>query len=111
MIETLINRPCVITRGSDAPPDDFGLEDPPEPGEEVETVCELQQRNRSEPGEDGEVSSSDWVLFLRADEVLGTADTVEVDGESYEVVGEPWRARNPLTRQFSHVEATVRRVG
>lgn len=37
-------------------------------------------------------------------------DAVQVDGEVYELVGEPWEARNPRTRQVSHIEATARRT-
>jgi hypothetical protein len=29
----------------------------------------------------------------------------------FEVVGDPWQARNPRTRLLSHVEATVRKTG
>ena len=41
---------------------------------------------------------------------MNTSDTVIVDGQEYELVGEPWDARNPRTRAQSHIEATVRRT-
>lgn len=108
MLAELINRTCTITTGVEA--DDFGIDPAPAPGAVVTTVCELQQRNRTEPGDSGEVSVSDWVLFLLPDETITTADRIEVDGEVFEVVGEPWVARNPISQADSHIEATVRRT-
>lgn len=108
-IAKLINRPCTITRGiiSD---DDFGLDAAPAPGATVTTVCEIQQRQRTENGEDGEVSRTDWIGFFLPDETLHTADKVTVDSLVYEVVGDPWMARHPLAQTDSHMEASLRRT-
>lgn len=108
MIADLLNRACTITKGVDS--DGYGL-DILDDADLIDTVCELQQRNRSEAGDAGEISLSDWVVFLPAGTDLRTADKITVDGETFEVIGEPWPARNPRTQLASHVEATVRRTG
>lgn len=108
-LTALLNRTCTIIRRSESgSTDELGNEIPDE--EAVETVCELQQRNRSEQGNQGEVSSTDWLLILPADTDIGTGDAVVVDEEVYEMVGDPWPARNPRTATESHVEASLRRV-
>lgn len=108
---TLISRPCVLVRGARADRDDFGLDDDPDAEEvRVETVCAIQQRQRTEDPEAGEVSRSDWTGYFLPDETLGTADKVEVDDERYEVVGEPWRVMDLETDEASHLEASLRRT-
>lgn len=105
----LINRSCTISRRepSDAE-DEYGNEIPGVTL--IDTICELQQRQRSEPGDEDETSDSTWTLFLLPSDALGTGDVVIVAGERYEVTGEPWPARNPRTGVVEHIEATVRRV-
>ena len=76
----------------------------------VETVGELQQTQRTEPGDAGETSDTRWLLVLPAGTVVNTGDAVIVDGEVYEVVGAPWPARNPRLGVASHIEASVRRT-
>jgi hypothetical protein len=88
--------------------DEYGNEIPNE--ETLETVGELQQTRRAEPGDAGETSVADFLLILPAGTLLATGDTVTVDGQDYEVVGDPDRKRNPRLRLQSHVEATVRRA-
>lgn len=108
-LTTLLNKPCVITRREydlDVS-DDYG--DATFEESEVETVCELQQRQRSEDGDPGQLSKTSWLLVLPYGTEIGGADTVTVGGDDYEVVGEPW-----VTEQGSedvwHVEATVVRT-
>jgi hypothetical protein len=109
VISRLISRPCtlILRRDGDAT-DEFG--NPIAEETEVETVCELQQRRRDERIGAGETSDTFWALYLRPGEDLRTSDAVEVDGEVYELVGEPWTVRNSRTGATSHVQATVRRV-
>ena len=76
----------------------------------VDVVGELQQQRRIEPGEDGELSDTGWVLFLPAGTDVATGDAVICDGQVYELVGDPWQARNPRTHQASHIECSVRRT-
>lgn len=77
---------------------------------ETVTVCELQQRQRTETTDRGEVSETDWLLVVPAGTSIGTGDTVIVDGDQFEVHGDPWPARNPRTRTMSHIEATLKRT-
>lgn len=109
-LTTLLNLPCVIERRTDSGATDrYGS--PRASVSEMETVCELQQRTRDEPGDQGELSATDWRLYLPAGTDIDTSDTVIVDGIVFEVVGDPWQARNPRTRSQSHVEATLRKTG
>lgn len=89
--------------------------DPTDPDAELEAVdgdetsCELQQTNETD-GLDGRVQSTTWRLWLPAGVELTGWDAVRVDGELFELEGDPWPVRNPRTSVVSHVEARVRRV-
>jgi hypothetical protein len=109
VLTNLLNLPCSIERRVASGEDDYGNDT--QTVTWAETVCELQQRQRDEPGEMGETSATDWRLYLPAGTDIDTSDTVIVNDQIFEVVGDPWQARNPRTRQQSHVEATVRRTG
>lgn len=118
-IARLINRPCTLLLRSRAETteDEYGN---PVVGEtpRIDTVCELQQERRDEAADEGETSDTRWKLFLlpnildEDDEPIevDTGDAVEVDGEVYELTGEPWRVRSPFNGRDSHVQATCRRV-
>jgi hypothetical protein len=109
MLSDLITRPCTLNRATGTKTKDrYGNKRAA--SETVETVCELQQRRRTEDPEQGELSDTVWDLFLPAGTELTTADSVTVDGVTYQLVGDPWPVRNPATQQDSHVEATVRRA-
>lgn len=103
-----MNQSCTITRrlaSNDI--DEYGNEQPAT--QLIETTCSLQQNRRDEPGTEGETSSTDWVAFFPIGTPLSTADLVSVDGAAYEVVGDPWQARQGSPSVW-HVEASVRRV-
>lgn len=106
----LINRTCWITRRSESDDtDDFGNEIPTETV--TQSVCEVQQQRREEPGDEGELSDTTWVGFFLPTEVLNSGDSVSVEGiGSFELVGDPWTARWPDAQVDSHVEATLRRT-
>jgi hypothetical protein len=107
----LLNRTCtLVIRSASAEEDDYGnaIEDE----SSVETVCEIQQRQRSETADEGELSDTSWLGVFPAGTDLRTADAVIVEGlGQFELVGDPWTARNPRTQAESHVEATLRRTG
>jgi hypothetical protein len=86
--------------------DDYGT-DIPETGV-FETVGELQQRSRDE--EESAISRTNWVLFLPGDTPIDTNDVIIIDGEEFEVVGDPWHAFNPRTGVMEHVETSLRRT-
>jgi hypothetical protein len=107
---SLIGTPCVIVRrvaGEEI--DDYG--DPVATEELVETVCELQQRQRDEPEAEGEFGVSRWEAFFPVNTEIDTTDglIVEPHGE-FEVIGNPWNA-NQGSAAVNHVVATLRRVG
>lgn len=105
----LLNTPVTITRRTASGAiDEYGDETSTE--STVETVGELQQTARDERDLSGETSETTWLLFLPAGTEIGTADAVTVDGQTYELVGAPWPARNPRTKTVSHVQATVKRI-
>lgn len=111
-ITNLMNRPVqIVRRGPSGTTDDYGNEIPGETV--VSTVCEFQnQRGRSdaEDGSHNELAESRWDVFLPADTDITSGDALIVDGLEYEVDGEAWPVRNPLTQTMSHVEVTVKRV-
>jgi len=106
-LTSLINRPCVLrhrTGGTMVDRDGNEIAE----WVEVATVCEIQQRRRTENNE--QISVAQWVAFLLPGETVRTGDELVVDDITYQIEGDPWPARNPRTRQASHIEATLRRM-
>ena len=109
MLADLLTQTCtIVNRAAEVSVDEYGDETFTETA--TVTVCELQQRQRSEHGTAGEVSASEWLLILPAGTAIDTGDTVTVGDVDYEVTGEPWAARNPRLAAASHVECTLRRT-
>lgn len=105
----LINRNCTLLIRADEEVDDFSSQQPDYT--ELETVCELQQRSREEPAAEGELSRTDWDVFLLPGFMVHAGDRMLVDGELYEFIGDAWEARSPVRGQLGHIEATARRSG
>lgn len=112
-LATLLNQTCwIVTRPGSGDGDSYygDQADETDPTA-VETVCEVQQRRRDEDEAQGELSSGTWDGFFPAGTDLNTASAVIVEGEgTFELVGDPWRARNPRTQVFGQVEATLIRT-
>lgn len=120
MIEHLLTLPCtLVLRTSTGATNDHGEE--VMSTQEVDTVCEFQQRGRTEPttegasarttGDQGDLSVTSWLLVLPAGcPAVDSGDQVVIGDLIYEFVGAPWRARNPVTGVESHVECTVVRT-
>jgi hypothetical protein len=106
VLSQLINRECVLLRRSAGATDELGNDI--QSDDAVDTVVELQQRQSDE--HDNTVSDTDWIAFFLPDEDVRSGDAVVVDGFKYEVVGDPWEARNPRTQAASHIEAGLRRT-
>lgn len=107
-IAGLLTLDCTITHRTASTADAYG--DETSTTATVTTVCELQQRQRSETTDPGTIADSTWLLILPAGTTIGPGDSVTISGDAYEVHGEPWQARNPRTAVASHIEATVRKV-
>jgi hypothetical protein len=126
----LINRPCVLRHRTGGSTVDGDGNEVPE-WEEIETVCELQQApvGRGENAE--EISDTQWKAYLlplvdlarlfgdgdlgegafaTIDKAVRSGDELIVEGTVFQVEGDPWQARNPRTRQESHIEIRLRRV-
>lgn len=72
--------------------------------------CEIQQIRRSEPGEAGEFSVTEWVGFFPTGTALDTGDQVVVASMgTFEVVGDPWDA-NSGSSAVHHLEATLKKA-
>lgn len=106
MLAALLDREVVIT-STVASDDDFASTAPT--ATETTTRGYLEQRSRTELQGQGEFSDTSWLLILPADAVIGTADKVTVDGQPYEVAGDPWPVS--LDGRIHHIEATVERAG
>lgn len=104
----LINRPCKILTRVITGEDDYGNDTHEDTV--VDTVCELQQRQRSEDDGHNELSKTSWLLVLDTGETITARDAVVVDGDRYELDGEPADVWNPRTQLISHIEATVVRT-
>jgi hypothetical protein len=108
-LSNLINRPCVLIRRSTSGTADRYGDD--QPGEQlIPSVWQVQQRQRTETAE-GQVSETEWLAFFLTGTVLDTNDAiVDDDLGTFELVGDPWDAREGSPSMW-HVEATVKRVG
>jgi hypothetical protein len=105
----LLSTPVTISRKiASGKTDEYGDEIPEV--ETVQAVGELQQQKREERGDQGEVSTTDWVLFLPAGTDIRTGDAVTIGVDQYQMVGDPWAVKNPRAGDISHIEASVRRV-
>jgi hypothetical protein len=72
--------------------------------------CWIEQTQRSERTDNQNEQAETFSLYLPSDADVSGLDRIEVEGVSYELDGPPWRAFNPRTRQYTHLQATVRRV-
>lgn len=108
MLSNLISRPCTIVRRSQSTEsDEHGNEIPSV--SEVETVCEIQQRQRSER-DDQPLGRGDWLAFFLPTEDLTGADALRLDDLGvFEFDGPPWLADSGPTA-IHHWEASVVRV-
>lgn len=106
-IERMMSIACTVVSQVDTEEKDrYG--DPVTESVEVETRCALQQFQREEHQQAGEVSDALWNLYLPFGTVIGSSAVIRTDGRDYEVTGEPWQAREG-SRSMWHVEALVRR--
>lgn len=106
MIESLMNRTVELVARGEA--DDF--DNRQTVTSTTTTRGALQQRRADEPGDQGELSDTGWILFLPAGTVLDGSDVVQIDGAEYELVGDPWHVIDEATGREHHVEAALRQT-
>lgn len=96
MIDHLLNRTATVRRAT---------------GATFDVRCALQQTRRGEEDGHGPFSVTEWRLFLPVGTALTTADEVEIDGETFQVFGQPWVVHNEATGIAHHIEATLKVTG
>lgn len=107
-VTDLIVRPCtLILRSQSTEEDRYGNEVPGD--DELDTVCEIQQRQRSEQ-DDQPLGRGEWVGFFLPTEDLNGAAAVRVDGRgTFEFDGPPWLA-DTGSLDMHHWEASLTQV-
>lgn len=110
MIETLINTPCtLIHRRASGQRDAHGRPTITETA--FPTLCEVQQRQTSEPGDAGELGDAICDVFLAASVAVTTGDAIYVPGQGeFELIGRPEVVTDSLTGIAHHIEATARQT-
>jgi hypothetical protein len=72
------------------------------------TRCYMAQQSRTEIGLDN-IEKERWAAYFPAGIALDANDRVAVDGNEYEVIGQPWPVMHPATGLVDHLEATLER--
>lgn len=113
LVDNLMIHPATITRkGRTGAPDAHGVP-MTEEGTSTSTVCYLSQggvlgSQRSEDTVGREAEELQYTVFFPATVEVDGTDVVTTDGVTFEVVGPPWYARNPLDDTVDHIEANLR---
>lgn len=106
-VRFLMNIPCEVDHQDPGAVDEYG-DHPLAAATTTTETCWLAQSTR---GEDDLIEFERWLIYLPPEVALDANDAVRVEGVQYYVRGAPWRVRDPLTTQPTHIEATlVRRV-
>lgn len=100
----------IIPRSRADSDDDFSDPSPTE-GTEVETRGALQQRSRTEPNGQGELSDTDWLLILLPGVTIDRTDIVRIEGRDYEVIGDAWPVVDHRSGQVHHLEVSLNHTG
>jgi hypothetical protein len=113
---SMMNKTCtVLSRTAGTATDVYG--NPTYGTTSVSVPCEIQAAGgragagaRREPGEEGELSITDWIAFFPSGTVIDTSDQVsEASLGTFEVIGDPWDA-NSGSAAVNHVEANLRKT-
>lgn len=107
-IEHLLTRAATLLLRGAGPPDEYG--DPTAVEVARGVLCDVQQVSAREALEDG-VQVGTWRAFLPADASdLAGWDALEVDGQLFELTGDPAPVYNPRLGVVDHVEAPLELV-
>lgn len=110
-LASICTRPVVIVhRARQAAQDPYGEDELVEVSRES-VRAHLHQRSSDEPrpGEQ-ETNATRWALTMPPGATLGRDDLVEVEGELYELDGDPFPAWGPLGQATHHWEAGLVQV-
>lgn len=72
--------------------------------------CYHEQNTADENTVGGDIREETWTLYVPTGDPLTSTDSVSVNGQSFEVIGQPWQTWNPRTSANGHVRATLRRT-
>lgn len=97
--------PCVVHHVDPGPVDEYG-DHPPAVGSATSTRCCMAQNSR---GEDAEIERERWSWYGHPEVALDANDEIDVNGATFQVIGDPWRVIDPVTGRATHLEATVER--
>ena len=96
----------------DGPPDEMG-----DPTEVVVSTtyaraASVWQTSRSDRTANTDLQVEEWRGALRRDlaGLVSGSDRLEVEGQTFEMEGPPWPARNPRTGAIELLEVTLRRT-
>ena len=108
-LTSLMNRSgTILSRTAGTATDIYG--NPTQGTTSTTVLCEVQQERRSEPGDQGEFSVTEWVGFFPSGTALDTGDAVVVANlGTFEVVGDPWDA-NQGSAAINHLEASLKKA-
>lgn len=73
-------------------------------------ACYLTRLSADEISGLANVTEDDRALYLPPDEPATAHGRIDVDGESFELMGPPQRAFNPRLRRYTHQRVRVRRT-
>lgn len=106
MDSRLLTTPCQIVTVVAGSLDEYG--DATRTSSTASTTCHLQQDQSSEQG--GVIEQSRWRVYLPASVSLSGADHLVINGDSYNLTGDPWPVIRPTTGKVDHVECLAERV-
>lgn len=113
MIDDLMTIPCTVTPRTVAEEANEYNDEVLEDGTPFDTVCWKARVSGSENTGNSNVVEGDWHYYFPADTDLSLLDaraTVSDPDGDFEMVADPWLARNSRSSRGEHVEAYGRRV-
>jgi hypothetical protein len=105
MLANYLNQTCqIINRSMSIDRDEYGDEIPAETT--TITTGFIEQRGSSES--DDVTETTHFVMFPPTTEI-DAGDAVVIEGETFEIIGEPWVVNNPRTGVVSHIQADAKK--
>lgn len=105
LLSRLLTRPCTLVTRTPGPADAYG--DPSWVETQAASTCYAEQTTPSEPG-DPNYQGDDWRVVLAAGTAVDGLSAVIIDGQTFEVYGPPWVAKDPRSNADHHIELRAR---